>query len=228
MLTRVEPLLEPLVAALEGLVGAHLAGIDLERLLEPQGRQVGLEELLLLEVGELEQHLDALALGLDHVELLLEHLDQLRPLLERSVDALEAAQREQVGRVDLEHLAVGLRRLVQIAERRLVETAHAQLVRGDLLRLGERPDLGREDTDQLGMVALLVVDAFERLERRQVQRIDLERALVERDAVLRLAHVAFQELAEIVQDLLAVVRAVATSRARVSVSPICCQLSLIR
>ena len=53
--------------------------------------------------------------------------DEVRPLRGVRVDALEAAHGEQVRGVDLEHLAVHLPGLLDLAERRLVEAAGAQL-----------------------------------------------------------------------------------------------------
>ena len=68
-----EPLAQLAVAALEGEVRVLVVRVDLEHLLEPRRRDVRLEELLLVDVRELHQDVDALALGRDDVELRLEH-----------------------------------------------------------------------------------------------------------------------------------------------------------
>ena len=105
-------------------------------------------------------------------------LDELRPLLERLVDAREAAQAQQVRRLDLEDLAVRLRGLLRVAACCLVERADAQL-RAPRSRAGsvERLHLAGEDVDELLVLAARGVDALEVLERRDEQRVDLERAL---------------------------------------------------
>ena len=59
--------------------------IDLDDLLEPHRRQIRLEELLLLDVGDLHQHVDALALGGDDVELHLEDARRGRATARRRV-----------------------------------------------------------------------------------------------------------------------------------------------
>ena len=79
----VEPLPELAVAALEREVRLLVVRVDLEDLLEALRREVGLEELLLLDRRELHEDVDALALGRHDVELLLEDVDEVGPLLER-------------------------------------------------------------------------------------------------------------------------------------------------
>ena len=164
--------------------------VDLDDLLEAHGREIRLEELLLLDARDLHEHVDALALGRDDVELHLEDADEVGPLGRVRVDALEPAHGEEVRRVDLEHLAVDLAGLLDLAERRLVEAAGAQLGRGDLLGLGERLGLARQDVDELVGHVAVGVDPLERLERGQVERVDVERALVEAEALIDLAHAA--------------------------------------
>jgi hypothetical protein len=200
----VVPLPQAAVAALEGLEGALVRRVDLDDLLQAGRREIRLEEVGLLVFRDLEEHVDALALRLDDVELHLEHLDELGPLREQAVDALQAAHREEVGAVDVEHLAVHLRGLLGLAERGLVEAAGAQLGGRDLLRLGERLALAGEDVDELVVEAALLVDALQRFERREVERIDVERHLVVAEALIDVARDALDDLAQLGEDLLAV------------------------
>ena len=65
-------------------------GVDLrDATLASLRRQIGLQELFFLDAGQLEEHLDAITLGLHDVELHLEDLHQVREVLESFVDALE-------------------------------------------------------------------------------------------------------------------------------------------
>src|SRR5690606_38955519 len=129
-------------------------------LLEPLSRDVELEELLLLDVRDLDQDLDALALRLDHVELTLEHRNELGPVFGALGDALEPPQGRQVPAVELEDLAVHRTRLVQVVELRLVQAGDLELVARDLLRLPERLHLAGEDFDELRVFPTLLVDAL--------------------------------------------------------------------
>ena len=69
----VEPLAQLAVVALELEVRLLVVRVDLEHLLEALRREVGLEEVLLVQRREVHQDVDLLALGRDHVELPLEH-----------------------------------------------------------------------------------------------------------------------------------------------------------
>ena len=142
----VEPLAQLAVAALELEVRLFVVGVDLEHLLEPLGREVGLEEVLLVERREVHEHLDLLALGRHDVELTLEHRHELGPLLERLVDARRdrGGPRGSCG-VGLDDLAVDLRGPRGLAQARLVELRDAQLGGDDLGRLVERRHLALED-----------------------------------------------------------------------------------
>ena len=102
--------------------------VYLEHLLEPRRGDVRLEEVLFLQAGDLEKEVDALALGGRDVELRLENAHEVRPLLEGLVDARQAAHRGQAGRVELEDLAVHLRRTRGVAEARLRRAATRSFV----------------------------------------------------------------------------------------------------
>jgi hypothetical protein len=202
---QIQPLLEAAVAALQAQVGALFCVEDLERLLVALSRNVELEEMLLLVLRNFEQHLDALALGLDDLELTLEDGDEVGPILDGLIDALQTAQGEQIAAVELEHLAVHLARAIEVTQRCLVQAGHAQLGGGDLLSVAEPRHLGGEDLDELGVVLALVVDLLQRAERRQVVRVHLERAPVVSQTLIGLVHVLVQQLAQVEQNGLAVV-----------------------
>ena len=70
----IEPLPQLAVAALEREVRLLVVRVDLEDLLEALRRDVRLEEVLLLQLRQVHEDLDPLALRLDDVELALEHL----------------------------------------------------------------------------------------------------------------------------------------------------------
>ncbi len=118
--------------------------IDLEHLLETGRGEVGLQELLLLDLRELHQDVDALALAGDDVELLLEHADELLPARLLCVDALEPAHRCERCGVDVEHLSVRLGGALGVAEVVLVERGDAKLVGGDGFAVLQRLDLAAE------------------------------------------------------------------------------------
>ena len=61
-----------------------------------------------------------------------------------------------------------------------------------------------EDVDELAVLPARRVDALEVLERRQEVGVDLERALEVRDGLIGLLHLRVEQLAEVVQDLLAI------------------------
>ncbi len=117
----IEPLAQLPVVALELEVRLLVVWIHFEHLLETLRRQVSLEEVLLVQRGELHEHVDLLALGRHHLELALEHRDQLRPLLEHAVHARQAAKPLQIRRLDLDHLAVNLSRSVRVVQAGLEE-----------------------------------------------------------------------------------------------------------
>ena len=77
-------------------------------------------------------------------------------------------------------------------------------MRGDLLGLAQRLHLAREHVDELTVHRALGVDALERLESRQVQRIDLERAVVIAEPLIDFVHLPFEQLAQIGEDLFAI------------------------
>jgi hypothetical protein len=68
----IDPLLQPAVATLERDQRRFVRRVDLHHLLQAKRRQIGLQELLFLDGGELHQELDALAFAGDDIELLLE------------------------------------------------------------------------------------------------------------------------------------------------------------
>src|SRR5262249_38757180 len=90
----IEPLTEASIATLETVESGLLARVDFHHLLETSGRQVGLEELLLLDVSDFHEHFDALTFRRHDVELQLKHTREIRPLLSGLIDAFQAAQRE--------------------------------------------------------------------------------------------------------------------------------------
>ena len=65
-------------------------------------------------------------------------------------------------------------------------------------------DLALQDVDELAVLPARGVDALQVLERRQEVRVDLERALEVADRLIGLAHLRVEQLAELVQDLLAI------------------------
>ena len=68
----------------------------------------------------------------------------------------------------------------------------------------QRGHLALQDVDELAVLAARRVDPLEVLERREELRIDLERTLEIRDRLVGLLHLRVEQLAELVQDLLAV------------------------
>ncbi len=198
------PLTEAPVAALEGLQGLLVRHVDLDHLLQADGGEIRLEELLLLDLGDLQEHVDALALGGDHVELHLEDAHEVGPLRGLGVDALQAAHREQALRVELEHLAVDLAGLLGLEQGRLVEAAGAELDGGDRLGIGERFRLAAEDLHEVRRLVAIAVDALQRLEGGEVELIHVEGALVEAEALIDLAHALLEHLAHLGEHLLAI------------------------
>ena len=93
----IEPLAQAPVAALERDERGLVRRVDLERPARGAcAARSGLRNCSSWMLASLHQDVDALALGGDDVELLLEDADELRPLLRRlRVDALEAAHGER-------------------------------------------------------------------------------------------------------------------------------------
>lgn len=76
-----------------------------------------------------------------------------------------------------------------------------------LIGIGQRLHLAGEDLDQVRVVAAFVVDALERLQAGQEERIHVEGAPIERDALVGLIHVLLEQIAQVAQDhLLVLVR----------------------
>ena len=199
-----EPLPHLAVAASQGPVGLLVVRVDLDDLLEPLRRDVRLEELLLLQGGEVHEHVDALALGGDDVELLLEHLHEIRPLLQHLEHPREAAHRLEVRGVVLEDVLVDGRRPHRVVQVRLVERGDPQLGVRDVERIGERRHLPLEHVHQLAVLPARRVDALEVLEGRHELPVHLERPLEVGDGLVGLPHVQIEDLAELRLDLLPV------------------------
>src|SRR5580704_5471905 len=152
----------------------------------------------------MREHLDLLALRRDHLELLLEDADELGPLLEHAVDTREASEPLNVGGVRIDHFAIDIGRAWGVSEARLVELADSKLGRRDVGRVLERRHFALKHVDELAVLSLRAVDALEILESRYEVRIDLQGALEVPYGLLGLLHLRVEELAKIVQNLLAI------------------------
>src|SRR5262249_27065642 len=125
------------------------------------------------------------------------------PLLELLVDAREATQTLEVLRLDLDDLAVRLRGTLRILHL-LVESADTQLGGRDVGGVGGRREPAGEDVDEVLVLPARGVDALEVLDGGDELRIDFERTLEVRDRLIRLVHLAVEQLAELRLDLFAI------------------------
>ena len=142
----------------------------------------------------------------DDVELHLEDADEVRPLVRLRVDALEAAHGRggslRRPRAPRGRSAPAFSDLVErcLVERRRCAASSAAICSGSVSAFTLRV----EDVDELAGSRPRRCRCARGLERREVQRIDVERALVVAERLIDLAHLALEQLAELGEDLLAI------------------------
>src|SRR5690606_83949 len=111
--------------------GRLVRGVDREDLLAGLGGHAVVEELLVVDAGDALEQVDLLARRRGGRDLPIENAEQLAVLAGAAVDAVEALERFDVTRVDLEDGLVTAKGLVRVAEAILV----------DLRDAGERVEL---------------------------------------------------------------------------------------
>src|SRR5690606_5354225 len=87
------PLLEPTITTRERHVGVELSRINLQGLLEALSGKIRFEELLLLYFRKTHEQEHALLLDINCIELLLQHSNELAPLLNLRENAFQAPER---------------------------------------------------------------------------------------------------------------------------------------
>jgi hypothetical protein len=172
---------------------AHVARLIGEHALVLIDRRTWLAELDLVQVAELEHHVDAL-LTFGVIEVAGEQRGQLAVLLHALVQALERAARHGVRRVERQDLLVGLDRALRPIEDLLEQEAQLR----EQLELGLRVE---RLFDPLAVQDLQVVPAlaarvqlFERDERALVLRVGGEHALMQGLGVLGQAEDLVEQL----------------------------------
>ncbi|MCZ7678448.1 MAG: hypothetical protein M5U28_06620 [Sandaracinaceae bacterium] len=173
---RVQPL-EALERAKLRRVGLEDAGVLLDGVvdaLEPQ----------LVDLRDREPRLEHVLGARERRDLQLEDLEQLRPIGARLVQALERADRGEVGRIGLDGLPVVGRGLLGQPEVLLAELAHLGEHRRALLAAADDLRHPAEHLREHLPLTEVPVEIRLRLHRRVVRRIEREDLVVVRDRVL--------------------------------------------
>ena len=133
---RAERILGARLDALEGLERGLVVGHLLEQIAVELDGARGVVEVLLVELGDPVLVADALGRVGGELGLVLEHAEELGPVLRRLVEDVEPAERLQVVGIELEDALVGVDRARDVAELALVD--RADLVVDELLLLRTR------------------------------------------------------------------------------------------
>ena len=161
---------------------------------------VGVAQLLFVDLAHLPVEIDAHRRIVDGVDVPPQRLDQLGRAALLPIKPLERLQRRLVPIVDEQDLLERLPRALGLAELLLPRRRHA-LVQRDALLVGARDvELLLEHVEVVLHVAGLLVQALERLERRDVLRIDRQDLLVRLDGARAVAEPLLVELPDLVLE----------------------------
>ncbi len=187
-----ERILVAVLEPLEGLERRLVIGRLREDVAIELDRARHVLEALLVEIRDAVLEADRLRRIRGHLALAREDREQLLPVLGLLVEDVEARERLEIVRIELEDLRVGVDRLRHVAELALVDRADLVVDALLLFGVGDEVRLLRVDGEQLGPVREAEVALDERVERAHVVAVDLEHLLVDRDGLFgSLEHVLF-------------------------------------
>ena len=129
---QLDPALALPIELLELVRRRHVAGVDLQHALVDLGRRAAVADLVGPQRRDLHEHVDLLGRRRQRLRAPLEDLDALFPARLLREQLLERRQRAEVVRVELEHLAPGVDRLLRAHEGLALELAE---LRVELLEL---------------------------------------------------------------------------------------------
>ena len=185
---------------LQRVDGAEMIGVEAED--APIGVR-GLQQLaerILEDRADLEEIGDR-ALGVGRpVDRTVVDLDQLAVLAERAVDARQRLERRGIARHEPERARMVLGGVVQAPELRLEDLRDARVGRGATARIIDGFRLGEVHSGERIPRRVAGVELPERLQRRDVGRLDRERLLVKSDRVRVDLQPLFVERAETVEQ----------------------------
>ena len=160
-------------------------------------RLLFLAELRLEHAPEAVQRRDLIVLLGELRHQLLEDVDERLPALRLIERGGEQDERRQIGRVDGERVAVGLRRLVGVGHALAPQPPDLALVEADQLRIGDGLRLPLVDGDDVAPALFAPIERVERGEGGAMAGHEIEAALVERDRVRLIAEAPLDEIGDV-------------------------------
>ena len=166
---------------------------------------VAIVELLLVDLGDLHQQLDARRRVGRELGPRQQEIDQLHPALALAIELLQLERGGLMPRVDLQHTLVDLRRRAAVAD--LVGPQRGSLHEDvdPLGRVGQRLHAPLQDVDRLLPARLLHEEALERRQRAEVRRVELQDLAPGVDGVLGAHEGVALQLTELREQLLQLV-----------------------
>jgi hypothetical protein len=168
------------VQTLQGVERLRVRRVDGEDLFESGSRRIVFVDLLLPDLGDLEQLADLLRRLLQGLGALHLHADDLGVAVFAAVDGFELGHGLEVGRVDLEQLAPSLGRVVRLRQLRAVGLTELAVDALQLLRLEQCSGAidGRvQRGDELLRILACTPNVGYRAQGRDVREVDVEHAL---------------------------------------------------
>jgi hypothetical protein len=171
--------------ALERVERRRVIGDDREDLAIAFDRPHRIAELVIPEIGNAIPVRNDFGRIAGEIRFALEDREKLLPVARRLVERIEAADRRQIIRLDLQDALVGVDRLGDVADLALVHRADFEVEA--LLLLGVEDDVGLALVDAQQLLPLLEpqIELDQLVERADLLRVDFEDLLVDLDRIER-------------------------------------------